>query len=183
MRFGKATSILLFTLLILTFNGNALSFDVGKLAPDFSLKAVDGTEHKLSDYKGQVVLLEFWASWCKPCMMSIPYLNSLQERYGSHNFVVIAVNVEKGKSVDFVQEVIEKKGMKYMVLHDKRGKAAKSYKVRALPTTVLVDAEGFVVMRMSGFSKVMEERLEKKLEKITKRPEAEKKPEEQPSQE
>ena len=74
---------------------------------DFALKDLDGNTVKLSNFKGKVILLDFWATWCKPCQAAMPFLVSLHKKYGDKGFVLIGVNVDRRKGPDKVQKFLE----------------------------------------------------------------------------
>lgn len=109
-------------------------------APDFTLKSNTGKNLRLSDYRGQVVLLNFWASWCGPCRQEMPALDKLQQRYGSYGFTVLGVNVEEdsGKARRMLRDI----PVSFPVLFDNRNSVSKKYRVSAMPTTVMIDRDG-----------------------------------------
>lgn len=103
----------------------------------------------LSAYKGKVVYLDFWASWCKPCRESFPWMNELTDLYGSDGLVVVAVNVdhERGLAEDFLQQ----NTADFKVVYDPDGDLAEKYNVQAMPTSVLIGRDGKVRYVHSGF--------------------------------
>lgn len=109
-------------------------------APDFTLKSADGSNVKLSEYRGEVVLLNFWASWCGPCRQEMPVLDELHNQYKELGFTVLAINVEKdpGKARRLLEEM--KPG--FPVLFDNSSTVSRQYDVVAMPSTVLVDRNG-----------------------------------------
>ena len=122
---------------------------VGEKAPDFMLKTLQGKKIRLHDLRGQVVLLDFWASWCGPCKLEMPYLNMLQKIYGREGFKVVAVNIDNKfpNAVKF----IEKTGVKLVVLWDGKKQVVKSYDVDTMPTSFLIDQTGTIRHINSGF--------------------------------
>ena len=94
----------------------------------------------LSAYKGKVVYLDFWASWCIPCRLSFPFMNDLQQRYESRGLVVVAVDVDKDRAAadDFLRQQLP--GFK--IVYDPAGQIASQYKFRDMPTTVLIGRDG-----------------------------------------
>jgi len=114
----------------------------GSKAPDFKLKGVDGREYTLSSFRGKVVLLDFFATWCGPCRAMTPRLAELRQMYPSEDFVIISVDL--GESIDKVREFAEEEGMSWIVLVDPHGNVGSAYGIRAIPTLVLVDKDGTV---------------------------------------
>ncbi|MGE7932062.1 peroxiredoxin family protein [Viridibacillus arvi] len=136
---------------------------INDVAPDFQLKNLAGEQVKLSDYRGQKVLLNFWASWCPPCKEEIPYMQKYFEEYGEKSdMVILAVNmtrVEKG-SKEKIGQFVEKYKITFPVLlDDEDGKVMKLYDVRLFPTTYIINSEGVITqtVRMSLDDKKIEE--------------------------
>lgn len=129
-------------------------------APDFTLKDQFGTEHTLSDYKGKVVFLNFWATWCGPCRMEMPDIQALYEEYGknSEDLVVLGVAMpksEKRKSTqegtqEDVAEFLANNGYTYPTVMDLDGAAEAAYGISAFPTTFMIDKEGNVFGYVPG---------------------------------
>ena len=120
-----------------------------KAAPDFSLKDSNGKLVKLSDYKGKVVLLNFWATWCGPCKIEIPWFIDFEQRYKDRGFAVIGVTMDE-ESWDSVKPYITEKKVNYRVVmgDDSVGKAYGG--VDSLPTTFVIDQEGRIASTHIG---------------------------------
>ncbi len=121
----------------------------GKLAPDFELTALDGKSVKLSDFKGKAVVVNFWATWCGPCKVEIPWLVDLQKQYGPKGLVILGVAMDdagKDKIADFAKEM----GVNYTMLLGKESVAEEYGGVEALPTTFYIGRDGKVVDRIFG---------------------------------
>lgn len=116
---------------------------VGKPAPDFSLKQLDGTVVKLSDLKGQVIMLDFWATWCGPCRASMPHLDAIYKEFGDQGLKAYAVNLREKDTV--IKPFVQKTNLLMPVLLDSDGKVANSFGVSGIPQTVVIDKEGKVV--------------------------------------
>ena len=103
----------------------------------------------LSPYRGQVVVVDFWASWCKPCRESIPWLNQLRTRYGNQGLVIIGVNVdaERADAERFLRQV----PIEFQVLYDSQGSIARQFDLQAMPSTFVFDRAGKLVRTHLGF--------------------------------
>ncbi len=109
-------------------------------APDFTLKSNKGKNLKLSEYRGEVILLNFWASWCGPCRQEMPELEKLQARYQDYGFTILGVNVEEDPSK--ADKVLKKTPVSFPILYDTSNKVSKAFDVRAMPSTVMIDRDG-----------------------------------------
>ena len=114
----------------------------GQSAPDFALKSSTGENLRLSEFRGDVVMVNFWATWCGPCRQEMPLLDELYSRYGRVGFSLLGVNIDdnSSKAMDMVEEL----GVSFPVLFDSRKEVSKLYEVDAMPVTVLIDREGTV---------------------------------------
>jgi peroxiredoxin len=111
-------------------------------APDFTLKTLDGPALRLAEQRGQVVLVNFWASWCAPCKGERPHLNALADKYRNTGVVLVGINVDDDPKKAAAEA--QKLGIRFPVLLDTDKAASKAYKLEAMPTTVLVDRDGQV---------------------------------------
>lgn len=121
-------------------------------APHIAARGLDNQEVTLKDYAGKVVLLDFWATWCKPCEKLMPDLHRLSAQYGEKGLVVIGLSIDEGKdAAQKVQKFIEKKNIGYPVLLDVFEEPAWSaFHVKAIPAMFLIDRKGAVVGRWLG---------------------------------
>ena len=118
-------------------------------APDFSLETLDGDTFHLSDYAGEVVVLNFWATWCAPCRIEIPDLIDLQEDLGDEGIQVVGISIDHdGREI--VQEFADEVGFNYPILLDEGEVADKFGGVYALPTTIIIGPDGMIQRRISG---------------------------------
>lgn len=125
--------------------------DVNSPAPGFTGKTLSGTALNLADYKGKVVLLDFWASWCGPCKKEFPFLMQLREKTRNQPFEIITINVDTDvkKMMGFLKD--QKRKPNFPVVMDPAGKLPEMYGVEGMPTTVLIDANGIIRYRHTGF--------------------------------
>jgi peroxiredoxin len=121
---------------------NAQAVGVKDTAPDFTLKSLEGSNLRLEEYRGQVVLINFWASWCGPCRQEMPLLDRLHHRYEDTGFAVLGVNVEG--EVEPAQEIVDKTNVTFPILIDESQKVSEMYNLQAMPSTVVVDRDGVV---------------------------------------
>ena len=128
----------------------------GQQAPDFALKSSTGENLRLSEYRGDVVMINFWATWCGPCRQEMPLLDELYTRYQRVGFNLLGVNIDDDsrKAMKMVSEL----GVNFPVLFDARKEVSKLYEVEAMPVTVLVDREGTVRHVHHGYKPGYEEK-------------------------
>ncbi|MDW8327453.1 MAG: TlpA disulfide reductase family protein [Anaerolineales bacterium] len=119
-------------------------------APDFTLETLDGDTASLADYRGRVIILNFWASWCGPCRAEMPALQALWEAQRERGLVVLAINSTVQDSVPAATAFLQKMNLNLPVLIDRDGAATQRYLVRALPTTFFVDRQGIIRSMMIG---------------------------------
>jgi len=116
--------------------------EVGAIASNFTLLDLNGAKVHLDDYRGKVVLLNFWATWCPPCQQEIPMFVEVYEELKDQDFVILAVSM--GESKEKVSSFVAEKGMTFPVLLDSNKHVARRYLVRAIPTSVVIDRDGVV---------------------------------------
>jgi thiol-disulfide isomerase/thioredoxin len=136
---------------------------VGQPAPDFAIEDLDGKTVKLSELKGSVILLDFWATWCGPCVAALPSIDELHQKHQAAGLKVFAVNVQEAKPK--VVKFNTDKKLSLPMLLDAQGEAARGYLVSAIPQTVLIGKDGKVRKVLIGFSSDEKEALSKAIEK------------------
>jgi peroxiredoxin len=114
------------------------------VAPDFSLRDLDGNVRRLASFRGQVVLLNFWATWCPPCRTELPLMEALYQAYKDHGFEVLAVSSD-GQGAEVVQPFVSQHHLSFTTLLDATGQVTLLYGVTSLPTSYLLDREGRLV--------------------------------------
>jgi thiol-disulfide isomerase/thioredoxin len=117
-------------------------------AVDFSLKDLSGQEQNLSSYAGKLVFLNFWATWCGPCRTEIPSMEELYLELQNQGFVIVALNSQE--TDEQVADFVENVGMSFPVLLDTDGRVGAAYSIRAIPTTYIIDPQGYILGRMVG---------------------------------
>ncbi len=143
--------LILFTFLFLTaeaFSPWGVDELIGKRAPDFMLKDVNGANVSLSSLKGKVVLINFWATWCPPCLSEMPSLNKLYRDYRNKGLIVVAISTDR--SVTYVKDYLRNKSLDLPILMDSDGKVFRQFKAFSLPTTFLLDKNGVIIQRYLG---------------------------------
>ncbi len=164
MKSPKQIMTTLILLLSLMTAGSALALDVGSTAPDFTLKSRSGENIKLSEQLGDVVMINFWASWCAPCRQEMPLLEELYDRYADLGFTLLGVNVEEDSSaaLDLLKEI----PVTFPVLFDSRNDVSKRYNVVAMPTTVILDRDGNVRYVHKGYLPGYEDEYRKQIKEL-----------------
>jgi peroxiredoxin len=130
-------------------------------APDFVLTDLEGNKHKLSDYKGQGVFLNFWGTWCKPCEKEMPYMDNQYKVYKDQGVQILAVNV--GESKFAVNNFVQKHHLSFPILIDSKSQVQNAYSVGPLPVTFLIDKNGKVIDSLTGTltEKMIQEHMER----------------------
>jgi peroxiredoxin len=123
--------------------------NVGNRARDFTLEDLAGDKVSLSDYRGDVVLINFWATWCPPCRAEIPDLEAAYRTWGGNGLVVLGLSTDESR--EQVQAFVDEFGVTYPVLLDSEAKIMQTYRARGLPTSVLVDRDGVIQVRHIGY--------------------------------
>jgi peroxiredoxin len=132
-------------------NSKTTSAKDRKAAPDFELKDANGQSVRLADYKGKVVLLDFWATWCGPCKVEIPWFMEFEKQYKDRGFAVVGVSMDDdGWTV--VKPYISRMKMNYQILVGNDEVGTKYGGIESLPTTFLIDREGRIAAKHVGLS-------------------------------
>ena len=120
----------------------------GGATPPLALQGLDGRSHRLPDYKGQVVLINFWATWCAPCRDEMPSIQRLKEKLAGRPFVVLAVNLDEPESR--IQKFLSGMKVDFTILLDPGRRAAKAWDARILPASFVVGADGRIRYSLVG---------------------------------
>ena len=135
-------------------------------APDFTLKSSEGRNLRLAEQRGQVVLVNFWASWCGPCKVEMPHLNRLFDKYRSAGFVLLGVNVDEDPKL--ATGIATKLGLHFPVLYDADKSVSRLYDLQSMPATVLIDRDGRVRYLHRGYKDGMETAYEQQIRELVK---------------
>jgi peroxiredoxin len=141
----------------------ALALDAGQAAPEFELPGRVGNV-KLSDYKGRVVYLDFWASWCGPCKQSFPWMNEMQSRYGDKGLRIVGVSVDKKQ--DDAKKFLDRTPARFDVVFDAEGKTPAAFGVKVMPTSFLIAPSGKVLAIHGGFREEDRDKLEREIKQM-----------------
>lgn len=133
----------------------------GTPAPEFNLPGKAGNV-RLSDYKGKVVYLDFWASWCGPCKQSFPWMNDMQAKYAGQGLKVVAVNLDANTADG--QRFLESVPANFDIAFDPKGTLGKLYAVKGMPSSLLIDRDGKVIVQHAGFNPEVRAQLEKAIQ-------------------
>lgn len=169
----SVTAVSLLAVLLLAVPIAQANLSQGDKAPDFRLAGLSGKAVTLTDLqrdaKGikQVVLLDFWATWCPPCRAEVPHLQKLHEKYGKKGLVVAGIS-QDSDGARAVKPFAEKNKLTYTQLLDQKHEAARKYKVGPIPTTYLVGRDGRIKNVHLGFAPGMEKALEEEIRSLLK---------------
>lgn len=147
---ARGTALTLCTALAVATN--AIALGDGAKAPDFKLPSLDGGKSlSLATYRGKVVYLDFWASWCPPCLTSLPLLEGLRKEFPGDQFQILAVNVDQ--DVTKARKFLEKTAVGYPSATDPKGRMPEMFGVETMPTSFLIDRNGVIRYVHHGFRK------------------------------
>lgn len=158
-------SLIVSLLVSLLASTAALALEAGDKAPDFSAPSLDGKGNvSLAQYRGKVVYLDFWASWCAPCLKAIPEIEAMRKQLAGKNFQVVAVNLDQQpkKALRF----LEKHPVGYPSASDPKGRLPKQFGVDTMPTSYLIDGEGVIRLVHRGFQRGDGAKLRAEIEKL-----------------
>jgi peroxiredoxin len=138
----------------------------GKMAPDFASKSDSGRNVRLSELRGQVVLINFWASWCSPCRQELPLLNKIYAQYRAAGFMLLAVNVDDNRKD--ADAMLKRLDLRFPTLFDGGKSVAKLYGVDTMPATLVIDRDGRVRYVHRGYYEGYERKYEQQVRELLK---------------
>lgn len=145
-------------LVVLMLGTGSKTFAAVAEAPNVILPSLNG-EVNLESLRGKVVYLDFWASWCKPCIKSFPWMNYLKTTYQDQGFEIVAVNLDKEKKP--AEEFLKLVDVNFIVAFDPEGKTAKAYQLRGMPSTYMIGRDGRLYVSHIGFREKDKPKMEK----------------------
>ena len=156
------TKSLLASFFLIATSVNAL--ELGQPAPDFTLKSMAGTNLKLTEQRGKIIVINFWASWCGPCRKEMPVLQKFYDKYQDLGVSVWGVNVEQENQAgrDFLADL----NLSFPILFDASNTISAMYQVEAMPTTIIVDRDGLVRYAFKGYKPGYEKKYAKAIKKL-----------------
>ena len=162
-------SITAMVLLLASSDVNAETAAVGALAPNFARPLLDDERINLSleDYRGQVVYLDFWASWCGPCLIAMPKIEALKQRFEGSDFAVLAINVDRDPKR--ARRFLNKVEVSYPSVYDATAELPKQYGLQAMPSSYVIDQRGYITLVHEGFRKGDEDLLGAHIQEVLNR--------------
>ena len=135
-------------------------------APDFTLESRSGKNLRLEEHRGEVVMLNFWASWCGPCRQEMPLMDELYSQYKDLGFTILAVNVDENRAE--AHRFLEKVPVNYPILYDPESSVSELYEVQAMPTTVMIDRDGNARYLHYGYQPGYEDDYEQQIRELVR---------------
>ena len=123
---------------------------VGMTAPNFSLPDLQGKTQRLTDYRGKVVFLNFWATWCKPCKEEMPSMQVLWDNLKNQDFMMLAVSMDRVTTTKDIPSFVETLKLSFPILTDSWGQTDKRYKLMGVPETYIIDQNGVLREKVIG---------------------------------
>ncbi len=160
------TNLIQKTLIALLFIGSsqAYALSVNQMAPDFTLPSSAKQNIRLAELRGQVVMLNFWATWCNPCRVEIPHLQDLYSQYEDIGFTVIGVNIDNNKTK--AAKMARNLGARFPILFDNTQTVSKLYSIKAMPFTLLIDRDGKIREIFYGYKPGYEKKYSAAIRKL-----------------
>ena len=142
--------ILILTLVSLSITAKELTLEIGDIPPNYLGRDKNGNEVTLDAYKGKVVIISFWASWCSPCLKELPVLENIQNKGGLDKIKVIAINFKESK-VQYRRIKRKLSSLNLTLTHDRRGRIGKKFGVEAIPNLFIIGKDGKLVFHKLGY--------------------------------
>ena len=138
------------------------------MAPDFSLRDINGELFTLSEHRGKIIVMNFWATWCSPCMVELPHLDRIDKEYEEHNVEVVAISLDAARHTSKVKSYIKSRGYQFITLLDTDTAVVSQYHPqKSIPYTLILDREGRIVHTHVGFVSGVENTYRRILDEMT----------------
>lgn len=163
----KRCGMIVFAVLAgLMMAGSLHAEDMNTPAPDFTLRSKDHGNLRLEDHRGQVLMVNFWASWCGPCRQEMPLMEQLYQKYSKFGFEILAVNVDERS--ELADGFLAKVPVSFPILYDADNQISELYEVDAMPTTFMIDRDGTIRYLHRGYKPGYEVEYEKQIRKLVR---------------
>lgn len=160
----QALKISALMLVMIFSSGLSAAKEINQPAPNFTLKSLSGKNLKLSEFRGQVILLNFWASWCGPCRQEMPILEEIHNRYKDLGFSVLGVNVDSDP--EKAKQLLKDTPVSFPILLDMQNRTSELYHLEAMPTTILIDRDGTMRYLHKGYQPGFEEHYKQEIKAL-----------------
>jgi thiol-disulfide isomerase/thioredoxin len=127
---------------------------------------LDDFEQAMEQYKGKVVYLDFWASWCVPCRKSFPWMNAMQTKHKNEGLIVLSVNLDTQAAL--AETFLQQTPANFAIIYDAKGKLAKKFKLKGMPSSYLFNRQGKIISAHSGFNNKKQQKYEQEIQKALK---------------
>lgn len=164
MRKFKSILSILLLLGACIFSTDSYAVSNGQISPDFTLSSSTKQNTRLAELRGQVVMLNFWATWCNPCRVEIPHLQKLYAQYKDIGFTILGVSIDNNKIK--AAKMAKDLGAKFPILFDNKQKVSKLYSIKTMPFTILIDRDGKVRHLFQGYKPGYEEKYRKAIRQL-----------------
>lgn len=155
----------LWLLIVLSLAGtSAYALQTGVIAPDFTLKSASGSNLRLHEFRGDVIVLNFWGSWCGPCAQELPLLQDLHERYESQGLRVIGINLDNDENA--ARNVLRRLDVEFPTLFDSRKSVSGLYEPDDVPHTYLIDRDGTIRFTFKSYKAGQEKKYEDHIKQL-----------------
>lgn len=162
-KFALLGKLILMVCVFIPLSASAIS--VGDTVPSFKARSIDGNKNvSVDDYRGKVVLIDFWASWCPPCLKSFPKYDDLRKEIGTTDFEIVAINVDE--NTEDAKKFLSKHPVAFPIAKDPKGVLPGVFGVKAMPTSFLIDKNGVVKYVHAAFKDGDIEKLKVEIEKL-----------------
>jgi len=164
IRKNRAVFIAVTLMMSTLFTGASQALTIGEKAPDFTLKTLTGENLNITEQRGNIIVINFWASWCGPCRTEMPILQEFHDQYQDLGVAVWGVNVEQENQagLDYIREL----AVDFPIFFDASNEVSANYNVEAMPTTVIIDRHGKVRSVFRGYQKGYEKKYAKVIKQL-----------------